>query len=273
MADVLMSVVAQRIQRTHGWLLKVTEDLPHEQLARRLAPTAPPVEWHLWHIARWADRVQASFPNVPFEPGRRWDPARQIWFRDRLADRWGLDPGALAILETGTAMVDDQAGARPGRIDREALLAYARRAFAPVDAVVAGLGSARLGDDPRNSIMEFVIDERGREFADAPGADTTIAGDLGFYLSHASRHLVAAGGPGSGGAGQHVAVERSVVAGVNGRVGYTVTDLQVAVEGGFKYTGDVHTWQIPVSPLQQPARLKKEAVEVGTVGVFGRVVW
>ncbi len=37
--------------------------------------------------------------------------------------------------------------------------------------------------------MEYVIDTRSKEVSDAPGVETTVAGDLGFHLSHANRHL------------------------------------------------------------------------------------
>jgi hypothetical protein len=84
MTEPMATVVIQRIERTHGWPLKVTEDLTDEGLRQQFAATAPPAGWHLWHIARWADRVQASFPNHPCDATWRWDPGRQIWFREGL---------------------------------------------------------------------------------------------------------------------------------------------------------------------------------------------
>jgi hypothetical protein len=52
MTEPMATLVVQRIQQTHGWLLKVGEELPDEGLARQFAETAPPIGWHLWHIAR-----------------------------------------------------------------------------------------------------------------------------------------------------------------------------------------------------------------------------
>jgi hypothetical protein len=64
-----------------------------------LTPTATPAGWHLWHIARWADVLQASHPNRRFSPDVPWDRSRQIWAIDKLASHWGLQAERLGILE------------------------------------------------------------------------------------------------------------------------------------------------------------------------------
>jgi hypothetical protein len=183
MMEPMATVVVQRIQQTHGWLLKVTVDLPDEDVARRFVATAPPIGWHLWHIARWADRLQASFPNQPFARERLWEPDRQIWFRDRLSSRWGLAPTTLGDLQTGVGMTSEDAAALPANVPTEALREYARRAFGAVDAAIGALSGRQLGEG-RNSIME-----QAEVTAAAPGPETTVSADLGFHLSHASRHL------------------------------------------------------------------------------------
>jgi hypothetical protein len=183
MMELMATMVIRRIQQTHGWLLKAAADLPEEHLTRRLAVTAPPVGWHLWHIARWADRLQASFPNQPFGVARFWDPDRQIWFRERLSNRWGLDAKTLGDLQAGSSMTAEAAAALPARVPAEALRAYARQAFGAVDATIPGLSATPLTEG-RNSIME-----QGQETAEAAGPETTVSADLAFHLSHASRHL------------------------------------------------------------------------------------
>ena len=40
----------------HRALLKFAEGLTDEQLARQPSPAAPPIGWHIFHVARWADR-------------------------------------------------------------------------------------------------------------------------------------------------------------------------------------------------------------------------
>lgn len=187
MSDALLPVVAQRIKQTHRLLLAVTEDLAADAFCRRPATTAPPIGWHLWHISRWADRVQASFPNRPFEPGWRADRAQQIWCREGLALRWGLVPKALGILETGSGMDDDTAATIP-LVGQDRLLDYARRSFSALEEALLAVQAPELAAS-RNSVMEFRIDPQSKELSDAPGAETTVAGDFGFHLSHGGRHL------------------------------------------------------------------------------------
>ena len=66
MGGPLNDIVVERIHRVHAYLVGVTDELTGAQLARRITPTATPAGWHLWHIARWADRLQASHPNRRF---------------------------------------------------------------------------------------------------------------------------------------------------------------------------------------------------------------
>ena len=75
--NIIFDTLVQRICTTDAYLLPVTDDLTDEQLSKRPSQTAPPIGWHLWHIARWADRFQASFPkrgdshlDQPSDPNR-----------------------------------------------------------------------------------------------------------------------------------------------------------------------------------------------------------
>ena len=185
--DTMLPVVIQRIQRTHGWLVDITRDLDPSDFAGRPAATAPPIGWHLWHISRWADRVAATFPNRDFKPDGRWPTAGQIWFREGLPERWGLDTATLGILQTGAGMAHEAAAALPVGRHTE-ISAYARAAFAALEAALSTLTPAGVGAS-RNSVMEYRIDPQTRDITDAGGAETTIAADVGFHLSHSSRHL------------------------------------------------------------------------------------
>lgn len=186
MSTTANDIIVQRIHRVHGYLLDVTDVLTGEQLARRLTPTATPAGWHLWHIARWADRLQASHPNRRYSADAPWDQSRQIWNTDKLASGWGLDPERLGILETGAGMADDDAAVIP-RVGKVALLDYARRAFRAADDAAVQL--ALVADDDRNSIQEYTIDRQQREVAASAGARVPVVADITFHLSHANRHL------------------------------------------------------------------------------------
>jgi len=63
----------------------------------------------------------------------------------------------------------------------------------------------------------------------------------------------------------------ALIAGFTGRVAVDVTDrIQLGVEGGFEHTNTLYSWRIPVSPVEQPARLGSDSLDVGFVGVSVR---
>src|SRR5688572_23661771 len=99
MESPILDGLRPRIQLTHGWVLNAVVGLTPEQLDRRFGPTAPPLGWHLWHVARWADRFQASFtPRGDGNTSEPSNPNRDIWHIEELAATWKLDPGKLGVL-------------------------------------------------------------------------------------------------------------------------------------------------------------------------------
>ena len=103
--------IAARTVQAHELIVKVTSDLSDEQLRRRPADVAPSVSpsiaWHLWHIARWADFLQASLPGMAPELERRLGPGRQVWEVEGLAARWGL-AAAAGYRGTGMGLGDEE---------------------------------------------------------------------------------------------------------------------------------------------------------------------
>jgi hypothetical protein len=51
--------IAMHVVRVHEQLLMATERLSDEQLAWSPNVDAPPIQFHLWHIARYADRFRS----------------------------------------------------------------------------------------------------------------------------------------------------------------------------------------------------------------------
>ena len=56
MSNTMLKYSCNTIHWLHEALLRVTEELTPEQFCWLPGPEAPPIGWHLWHIARWADR-------------------------------------------------------------------------------------------------------------------------------------------------------------------------------------------------------------------------
>ncbi|MCX5909344.1 MAG: DinB family protein [Deltaproteobacteria bacterium] len=186
MDETIPVIIVSRIQMAHSWILKATEELTEEELCRSFEASSPPVGWHLWHIARWADRLQASLPRKAGPPLPQPNPSQSLWEAENLAVRWGLDPRTLGTFEEGSGMSFDAAAALPRRIGRDSLLDYARRVFTMANAAVAGLVPEDL-PQARKGIMGYeVVDGQIRPI---PEKKTTIAAELIFHISHASRHL------------------------------------------------------------------------------------
>jgi hypothetical protein len=140
------------------------------QLVRTENSLSPSVAWHLWHCARWADRLQSALQCLPDEPGP--DKAREIWYRDSLAKKWGLPAENLGIYEMGIRM-DADVTHKMEWPDPASLLEYGRKTTATADKTldaIADLETKCRSIFPRT------------EYA-------TIGSDLARYLTHLCRHL------------------------------------------------------------------------------------
>ena len=167
--------IAARTAQAHALILEVTSDLSDEQLARRpadVAPSvAPSIAWHLWHIARWADFLQASLPGMTPALAQRLGPGRQVWEAEGLAARWGL-AAAAGYRETGMGL-DDEGSARLRLPGKAALLDYGRAAFARADRAVAAVDEGVFATPCTD-----LYDRR-----------TSVGSAVMSHLTHASRHL------------------------------------------------------------------------------------
>lgn len=169
---MLAQEIGERISKTHARLLEIVADLSEQQFAWRPDPHAPPIAFHLWHMARWADRVQASLPDMSPSLAGRLGTRGELWQSQALAERWGWQPGPLGYGDTGMELGDDMA-ADLRLPDKAELLEYAGAAFDAADRAIGAL-------DDR------LLLERG---ADVYGRENTVAYVLLVHLSHASRHL------------------------------------------------------------------------------------
>jgi len=125
------------IREAHQNVLKLVEELSDEQLAWQPHPSANSIAFDVWHLARWADYVQARLPDAHPQLSQQLEARRQIWHAEDLAARWGLDPASLGEYEAGTEM--GAASARMPWPGKAVLLEYLQRAYALEEQGLAAL--------------------------------------------------------------------------------------------------------------------------------------
>ena len=174
MSNGIMGVIHQRLRDGYEAMLKVTEDLTEEEFTWRPGQlsTAPSIGFHLWHIARWADRLQGGLPGMTSELSKRLGTRQEVWETEGLASRWGFDSETLGFGETGMGMDDDVSASLP-LPSKDVVLDYARRVFAGASQVVDAV------DDQQ--FKEKCIDLYGRE--------SSVGHVVIGTLTHCARHL------------------------------------------------------------------------------------
>ncbi len=177
MDSMVTSILTQRAAAIHAHLLGAACEPDVDQFTLWLAPNVPSVGWHLWHIARWADRVHAILPIMLASGRRPLQSGPEIWEAESLASKWGFDVASLGYGQTGMEM-GDKAASSLRLPDRESLVDYAQRAFTAAEATFGGISDDRLAVRGPDLLYAGRVD-RERSVCEA----------LVGHVSHASRHL------------------------------------------------------------------------------------
>ncbi len=150
------------MQQAYRWVWALVADLSEEQLRWQPNPTTPAVRFHLFHVARWADRLHQLMTGAE----------RQLWHAEGIAARWGLESTALGFGESG-AKVEDEAAMVLPLAERNTLLAYCERVLAAADEALAAFGD----------------EEMQRKATGMDGATFPLGEENAGQLSHTARHL------------------------------------------------------------------------------------
>jgi hypothetical protein len=171
-----MALIRRNYHPTHQRILQLVAALSDEQVAWQGAPTAPSIGFHLWHLARWADHLQAAIPGMAAELSQRLGPGEQIWSSELLATRWQLAGASFGFDDTGMGMDPTTPLALPSKA---ILLAYAERAFAAAEQAVDAIDDAL-----------FTAVEQSQPSTDGiRPADATVGAAILTHLVHENRHL------------------------------------------------------------------------------------
>ena len=183
MADNIFQILRNRIYMVHAWLIKAGETVNVEQFAHVFSQDAPPIGWHLWHMARFADRLQSKLADVT-----DGSPAAEIWYRDNVSSDWNLSPDNLGVFESGMGQAHKQAQATVSEVGQAAMVDYAKAVFEVCDAT-----TGKVADDDFNKTYQGIRDYEydaatGKVWATRP-KESTVADDLIMHSNHGSRHL------------------------------------------------------------------------------------
>ena len=181
MSNTMLTYTCNTIHWFHEAILQVTDDLTFEQFTWLPGPEAPPIGWHLWHIARWADRVQTAMPE------RNGVHRQQIWEANELTRRYELDPTTLGVVGCGEGMAFEAAARLPQAIGQENILSYARQAFAGLDVAVDELTPEEI-EWVRPNCRPYAVTADKQIVAALP-QEEVLFGELAFHIRHAGRHL------------------------------------------------------------------------------------
>ena len=162
--------IAERIGEQQALILAITRDLTAAQLTATASPHAPAISFHLWHIARWADIVQAHLPGMGAEPDAA--PIQEFWQSEGLAVQWGLANAELGYRDTGMGLSDATAQAL-SLPDGATLVAYATRTFDAAAQATLAVDDERFTTPGRDPL----------------GREITVGGAVLNHLLHLGRHL------------------------------------------------------------------------------------
>jgi hypothetical protein len=172
-----VAIVTDAYCQTHQRILNLAEKLSEEQLHWRYTPTGHSIAFHLWHVARWADHLQAAIPGMTPELDHRLGPRPQLWEANDLAVRWGFDPDQLGYGATGMTMPDEVAANLPFPSKSE-LLAYLRQVFVAAEQAVKAI-------DER----EFQAAEQPQPLTEGIWGESVVGDAVVTHLTHTNRHL------------------------------------------------------------------------------------
>lgn len=183
MTNKTFHYIKNRVYLVHNWLLRAGESVNSEQFTRQFSQDAPPIGWHLWHMARFTDRIQAKLSQA-----LNSEPGTELWYREAVAANWHLEAGRLGVFETGMGQAHEAAHAAIVQAGQSAILDYASAVFEVCNTTIGQLSDNDL-EETYFGLHDYAFDGRtGRVWASKP-KESVIGEDLIFHATHGSRHV------------------------------------------------------------------------------------
>jgi hypothetical protein len=177
MSDSPTTLASNEFSRSHRLILDFLQKLSDDELHWNMDSRTHSIAWHAWHLARWADYLQASIPGMTPELSGKLAAGAEVWHMEKVAARWGLNGSELGFDETGMYMTDEAALAMvfPTKV---VFLEYIAQVFATAERVIGTLNDA-----------EFVSKEQVQPMTEPIFGEGTVGSAVLEHISHANRHL------------------------------------------------------------------------------------
>ena len=175
MSDPILKALLGGITWPQNAMIEKTEALTEAEFCQQPSSAAPPIGWHIWHIARWADMLQESLTDQ-----------EEYWKQAGLPAKFGLDPARLSVLQMGTFQSAQEATDVIAAIGQDRLLEYARTVF---DMAVSAVETLTLEDlyTPCEGLIR--IDWSTTPVSEGKGPDVLLINNIQFHMGHTARHL------------------------------------------------------------------------------------
>lgn len=177
------SLLKTRTYFVHDLLIKAGTVVNSDQFIHVFSEDSPPIGWHLWHMARFADRLQSKLSYVI-------DGAMgtEIWYQDSVSTKWNVLADNLGVFESGMGQAHVQAQTTIIQAGQTAVVDYARVAFKVCDANIKKLTETDF-DKTYHGVLDYDLDAKTGKVWAVESKESTVAQDLIFHATHGSRHM------------------------------------------------------------------------------------
>jgi uncharacterized damage-inducible protein DinB len=177
MSDSAAAFVIKTYLSTHETIVQYLQKRSEDEIHWRPSAHSHSIAWHIWHIARWADFMQAVVPGMTPQLKQRLPLGVQIWERDKMAEHWGFDNQKLGWAATGMFMKDADALNLTFPAKTE-LLGYLEKSFAGIERALSAV------DD-----QQFAAIEQSQPLTAEVWKEATVGEAILFHITHDNRHL------------------------------------------------------------------------------------
>ena len=164
--------VLHSFKEIHKVVLNLADALNDEQLNWKPEGYSTSIGFHLWHLARESDYLEAAILHHYPKVVSGVDGSQGIWEAESLAQKWGFPEGLHETV--GTGLSDEVAATLPIPA-KEELLGYLRSSYEAIEFFIETL-------DTKYSTFEAMDEELKNKVQG-------IRLNLLVFLSHDCRHL------------------------------------------------------------------------------------